>query len=342
MLRYEAWELSQPLQFEEMLRDLIHSAAYNPSKTILARTSPILPFSGDINSEAKKDDICAALREAGITLQKYWKSSVLADPSSHFCIVAGGAVAEGEGEFLKVAQETFGSIKAEKGESYGSMSINPYCGGMLNWYSDQSPLCNLSIALKAPQSDSKSHIPLAVLQMLLGGGGSFSAGGPGKGMYSRLYTQLLNRYHWLEHARAFTIDYQVGGLFGINASCHPSYAPNMVKVVLEYLSTKAVNALTTEELSRAKNQLKSAILMGLETRNLSLESFAEQLSAGKYMNTHELCNEIDNTTEEDLFKVIKAVAVASELSVVAQGQTQNVPSFSNISQLFRQLTEKMK
>lgn len=27
---------------------------------------------------------------------------------------------------------------------------------------------------------------LTLLQMLLGGGGSFSAGGPGKGMYSRL------------------------------------------------------------------------------------------------------------------------------------------------------------
>lgn len=30
---------------------------------------------------------------------------------------------------------------------------------------------------------------MTVLNTLLGGGGSFSAGGPGKGMYSRLYTR---------------------------------------------------------------------------------------------------------------------------------------------------------
>ncbi len=336
MLRYEAWELGQPLQFEEMLRDLIHSAAYNPSKTILAKTSPILPFSGDF--ESKKDEICAVLKEATLLLKQYWKTRVLADPAGHFCIVGGGAQLESEQTFSSLAEEIFGSIKPSQ-KTTPSSALSPYCGGMLNWLSEEASLCNISLALKAP---ADSHIPLAVLQMLLGGGGSFSAGGPGKGMYSRLYTQLLNRYHWLEHARAFTIDYQVGGLFGINASCHPKFAPNLVKIVLEYLSVKAADALTTEELSRAKNQLKSAILMGLETRSLSLETFAEQLSAGKYLNAHELCAQIDAITETDLHRVIKDINDNAEISVVAQGQTGAAPSFTAIKQLFRQISSKLK
>ena len=36
-------------------------------------------------------------------------------------------------------------------------------------------------------------VAMCVVQILLGGGDSFSAGGPGKGMYSRLYRELLNR-----------------------------------------------------------------------------------------------------------------------------------------------------
>lgn len=36
-------------------------------------------------------------------------------------------------------------------------------------------------------------VPMCVLQILLGGGNSFSAGGPGKGMYSRLYREILNK-----------------------------------------------------------------------------------------------------------------------------------------------------
>lgn len=38
-------------------------------------------------------------------------------------------------------------------------------------------------------------VPITLLQTLMGGGSMFSAGGPGKGMYSRLYnvTPILNR-----------------------------------------------------------------------------------------------------------------------------------------------------
>jgi processing peptidase subunit alpha len=41
------------------------------------------------------------------------------------------------------------------------------------------------------------------MQMLLGGGGSFSAGGPGKGMYSRLYTNVLNQYYRVDYCAGF-------------------------------------------------------------------------------------------------------------------------------------------
>lgn len=46
-------------------------------------------------------------------------------------------------------------------------------------------------------------IPFAVLNMMMGGGGSFSAGGPGKGMFTRLYLNVLNR--WTSHKPQFSI-----------------------------------------------------------------------------------------------------------------------------------------
>lgn len=48
-----------------------------------------------------------------------------------------------------------------------------------------------SPALLSPQE--ADFIPFAVLNMMMGGGGSFSAGGPGKGMFTRLYLNVLNR-----------------------------------------------------------------------------------------------------------------------------------------------------
>jgi mitochondrial-processing peptidase subunit alpha len=40
----------------------------------------------------------------------------------------------------------------------------------------------------------KDLLAVCVLQQMMGGGGSFSTGGPGKGLYSRLYENMLNRH----------------------------------------------------------------------------------------------------------------------------------------------------
>ena len=38
-----------------------------------------------------------------------------------------------------------------------------------------------------------------------------SVGGPGKGMHSRLYRNVLNQYHWVESATAFNTCYSDSG-----------------------------------------------------------------------------------------------------------------------------------
>jgi mitochondrial-processing peptidase subunit alpha len=50
---------------------------------------------------------------------------------------------------------------------------------------DDMRLSHIAIAFEAPSVQDPDIYALATLGSLLGGGGSFSAGGPGKGMYSR-------------------------------------------------------------------------------------------------------------------------------------------------------------
>ena len=54
-------------------------------------------------------------------------------------------------------------------------------------------LAHLVLGLESCSHHSDDFVTTCVLSTLMGGGGSFSAGGPGKGMYSRLYTNVLNR-----------------------------------------------------------------------------------------------------------------------------------------------------
>jgi processing peptidase subunit alpha len=50
------------------------------------------------------------------------------------------------------------------------------------------------IIFSAPShKEEHEFVSACVLSQLLGGGGSFSAGGPGKGLYSRFYTNVLNQ-----------------------------------------------------------------------------------------------------------------------------------------------------
>lgn len=344
MLKYDAWEMRQEMHFEDLLKDLVHRAAYSPSQTILPLTSPSILLAREDSDDLRKEEICGIIKRATETIGEYWEGTVLKRPGEHFCIVGGGAESGTEDVFNKAVRGHFD--KFNNNESEPTSASQAYVGGMLNWQSPEHPLCNISMALKCPAvSDLNSHIPLAILQMLLGGGGSFSAGGPGKGMYSRLYTQMLNRYSWLEHARVFSQDYQsnrIGGLFGINASCLPKYAPKLVKLMTSYLSNQLTASLTTIELSRAKNQLKSAILMGMESRQMMLESYAQQLTTETFIAPRELCKRIDETTEDELRATARNLANEMNLSVAAYGQVESVPSYNEISAIFKQQAESMK
>lgn len=337
MLKYESWEMRQELHFEDLLKELVHRAAYSPSRTILSNSSPSILLARD-DDDLRRDEVCEIIRKAADFIKTYWEGTVLRESSDHFVIVGGGADIRTKLDFDSSVSDHFGSLKSSSISNTFTSKTNGYVGGMFNWQTDKHPLCNISVALKCPASrDLNSHIPLAILQMLLGGGGSFSAGGPGKGMYSRLYTQMLNRYNWLEHARVFSQDYQsnsIGGLFGINASCIPEKAPALIKLMLKYLSTHLTASLTSTELSRAKNQLKSAILMGMESRHLMLESYAQQLSSDSFIPVKELCKRIDETGEEDLKQVAKDLT-SEDLSVAAYGQVDFVPSYGEIQSLFK-------
>lgn len=60
------------------------------------------------------------------------------------------------------------------------------------------------------------------MNSLMGGGNSFSSGGPGKGMYTRLYTHALNRHYFLYGCLAQNHAYLDSGMFTITGSSHPT------------------------------------------------------------------------------------------------------------------------
>jgi processing peptidase subunit alpha len=173
-------------------------------------------------------------------------------------------------------------------------------------------LSYIHLAFESLPINSDSIYALATLQTLLGGGGSFSAGGPGKGMYSRLYTNVLNQHGWVENCVAFNHAYTDSGIFGISAACATPYVNHMLQVMCLQLANlgkeTGIGRLTEGEVKRAKNQLKSSLLMNLESRMVELEDLGRQVQVhGRKVPVQDMIARIDKVSIPELLHVARQV-----------------------------------
>lgn len=176
---------------------------------------------------------------------------------------------------------------------------------------------------------------LATLQVLLGGGGSFSAGGPGKGMYSRLYTNVLNKYGYIESALGVNHSYSDDGLFGITCSSIPQASQYLSYIIGSQLSLLMTpGELTAVEVERAKNQLRSQLLMNLESRMVELEDMGRQVQLnGSKMPVSDMVDRVDKLTIKDLQRVARRVLRSGPPTIVMQGPRE---SFGDVADVLGQ------
>ncbi|XP_063224768.1 mitochondrial-processing peptidase subunit alpha [Bacillus rossius redtenbacheri] len=218
-------------------------------------------------------------------------------------------------------------------------SVAQYTGGMVQEeceipvYAGPSglpELAHLVVGLNSSSHrDDEDFIPTCVLNMMMGGGGSFSAGGPGKGMYTRLYTNVLNRYHWMYSATAYNHAYMDSGIFCIHASAPPVHVPDMTEVVVKEMVAMA-GTIGTEEFSRAKTQLQSMLLMNLEARPVVFEDIGRQvLASGHRKNPSHFIDAISKVTKDDVVRVARKM-LKSPPAVAARGSVTKLPSLEDI------------
>jgi mitochondrial-processing peptidase subunit alpha len=189
------------------------------------------------------------------------------------------------------------------------------------------------LAFESVPVSSPDIYALATLQILLGGGGSFSAGGPGKGMYSRLYTNVLNQYGWVESCVGFSNSYSDSGVFGIGAAVRTDATHAITDVICRELALLAYDGrrgITKIEADRAKKQLKSSLLMNLESRIVEMDDLGKQVALQGFKTpVKEMCDKIDSLTIADLRnlaerivtgKIVNAGKGTGNVSAVIMGE----------------------
>lgn len=202
------------------------------------------------------------------------------------------------------AEELFGHLPAG-GAQVQAPSV--YRGGWktLESTAEDADLTHVALGFEGARVGSPESYVAAVLQLLLGGGNSFSTGGPGKGMYSMLYRNVLAQYGEVKTCVAFNHMYRDSGLFGIFTSATGANAEQLTGVALRELELVA-KGVSDEALSRAKNQLKGQVLMGLESRLVQFEDMARQMIvSGAYVAADDVVSHIDRITAKDLAAFVR-------------------------------------
>ncbi|KAL8489691.1 hypothetical protein ACS0TY_025548 [Phlomoides rotata] len=212
-----------------------------------------------------------------------------------------------------------------------------YTGGDFRRQGDTG-ITHFALAFELPGGwvREKDAIILTVLQILMGGGGSFSAGGPGKGMYSRLYLHVLNEYPQIQSFSAFNSIYNHTGLFGIQATTGSDFATNAIDIAVKELIAVASTPRQVDQvqLDRAKQSTKSAILMNLESRMVASEDIGKQILAyGNRKPVEHFLKAVDEVTVEDISTTVQKL-LSSPLTMASYGDVLHLPTYEQVQNKF--------
>lgn len=290
----------------------IHEAAYNYSGLGLPLYAPVS------NLERFTPEVLSAYQRAFFTPKR---------------LVVSGVGVEHQ-KLVELTTDLFGHLNTKAGEEVPK-TPSVYTGGEIRLHRrDADSTTQFAIAFETSSWLDKDLVPMCVLNTLMGGGGSFSAGGPGKGMFSRLYTNVLNKYDWAELCTSFNSIHTDSGLFGIYGNSVSEKSDAMVDVIIKELHRMA-GPVDAAELSRAKSLLKSSVFMQLESRNFKLEDIGRQLMTyGKVQTQSELAALIDAVQPEDIQRVAKKM-LSTPPTIAAAGNLRGVPSYDKIARQFK-------
>ena len=166
--------------------------------------------------------------------------------------------------------------------------------------------------------DDPDFYSASVLSTLLGGG-----------MSSRLFQEVREKRGLVYSIYSFTTSYTDGGLFAIYAGTGEDEATEVIPVVCDEVM-KVARSVGADEVQRARAQLKSSLLMAMESTSARCEQLARHLQAhGRLIPVEEMVAEVEAVD------VDKVVAVARRLftgnpTFAAIGRTDKVEDFDSV------------
>ena len=156
----------------------------------------------------------------------------------------------------------------------------------------------------------------------------------GGGMSSRLFQEIRERRGLAYAVFSFASSYVDGGVFGVYCGTGPDKLQELTPVIADELH-KVCGEVSDGEVARARAQVKSSLLMSLESSSSRCERLGRQLLIfGRAIPIDEMVAEIDAITVQDVVRVAERIFKRSRPSLAALGPVSGLEAYDRVAERF--------
>jgi processing peptidase subunit alpha len=249
--------------------------------------------------------------------------------SEKLTIAASGI--EDPNAFESIVSNNFGDIP--KGSFKNEASI--YKAQTLRETLTDDTMTHYSIGFQGAAFTDSDMPALNVLKTIIGDGGGFSTGGPGKGMYSRAYTTILPQ-GFIESVKTQHLSFSDSGVFSVSLVGLEKYAQYLPIVVVKELTE--LLKLEQPELDRAKNIIIREVLINYQKTVSRIEDIAKNC-ANFYMTPDEF-GYLKKINQVSLKDIKVAIVRMLQGNFCVWTATKNTTNLTELDVIYKQLGTK--
>lgn len=207
-----------------------------------------------------------------------------------------------EEKILRELETHFGSIPV--GKRQPDCSVPVYHKSIYRKEKDVEQL-HLNIAFKSVVADTIEKYPLTILNSVFGGS-----------INSRLF-QVVRETHGLTYSiYSYGSVYKQAGLFQIYGAMNPQQVKPVIDYTFDIIDDIKKNGITSEELSMAKEQIKTELIMGNESAKNRMNSNGKAILFRDYITPlEETIEKINNVTSEEITAFANKYLIKEEASM---------------------------
>jgi len=300
----EMQEVESNLQ--EVVFDHLHATAYQG--TPLGQT--ILGPTKNIKSIGRKD------------LQDYIEQHY---KSPRIVLAAAGGV--NHNELTRLAEKELSKVSNTFDGKTPQLSPCRFTGSEVRVRDDSLPLAHIAVAVEGCGWTDADNVPLMVANTLIGSWDRSQGGGVNNASALARKSAESNLCHSFQ---SFNTCYKDTGLWGIYWVCDPLKCEEMLfNVQTEWM--RLCTIITEAEVERAKNLLKTNMLLQLDGTTPICEDIGRQLLCyNRRIPLHELEKRIDGVSAENVRDVAMKYIYDRCPAVAAVGPVENLPDYNRI------------